>query len=77
MAMNTVQLNINKPIQPSTKEKKPVKPYLEAQGAISTEDKVHPLPPQGHLIHDSLGNSVKYFFKDTFCITQCTITPSS
>ncbi len=64
MAMNTVQLNINKPIQPSTKEKKPVKPYLEAQGAISTEDKVHPLPPQGHLIHDSLGNSVKYFFKD-------------
>lgn len=62
--MNTVQLNMNTQIQPSKKDKKAVKPYLEAQGTIQTEDKVHPLPPQGHLIHDNIGNSVKYFFKD-------------
>ena len=64
MALNPVQLNNNTQIQPSTQNKKAVKPYLSAQGAVPTEDKIHPLPPQGHLIHDSFGNSVKYFFKD-------------
>ncbi len=62
--MNTVQLNMNTQIQPSRKEKKVVKPYLEAQEVVKTENNVHPLPPQGHLIHDNVGNSVKYFFKD-------------
>lgn len=62
--MNTVQLNMNTQIQPPKKDKKAVKPYLEAQEVIKTEDNVHPLPPQGHLIHDNVGNSVKYFFKD-------------
>ena len=63
MAINPIQLNLNSQ-QPLFKEKKVVKPYLEAQGAIDTTDNVHPLPPQGHLIHDNLGNGVKYFFKD-------------
>lgn len=64
MAMNTIQFNINTQPQPSVKEKKVVKPYLSAQGAVTTENRVHPLPPQGHLIHDNFSNSVKYFFKD-------------
>ena len=46
------------------KENKPKEHYLNAEGAIPTEDKVHPLKPKGHLIHDSFANSVKYFFKD-------------
>ncbi len=63
--MNPIQVNLNTQSQSSTlKEKKIVKPYLEAEGAVSTIDNVHPLPPQGHLIHDSFANSVKYFFKD-------------
>lgn len=64
MAMNTIQINTNTLVQPPLKEKKATKSYLSAEGAIATEDKIHPLPPQGHLIHDNLENSVKYFFKD-------------
>ena len=63
MTVSSIQANINTPIQPSY-NKKAVKPYLDAQGAISTDDKVHPLPPQGYLINDNIGTSVKYFFKD-------------
>lgn len=64
MKMNTIQININKQTPPSFKEKKASMPYLSAQGAISTEDKVRPLPPQGYLINDNIGTSIKYFFKD-------------
>ena len=64
MSINPIQANINTQSQPIRKENRPVKPYLDAQEVISTEKNVHPLPPKGHLIHDDLGNSVKYFFKD-------------
>lgn len=64
MTMNVVQTNINTPIQPSYKEKKAVKPYLKAQGAVDTQNNVHPLSPQGYLINDNIGTSIKYFFKD-------------
>ena len=64
MKMNSIQININKQTPPSFKEKKASMPYLSAQGAISTEDKVRPLPPQGYLINDNIGTSIKYFFKD-------------
>ena len=46
------------------KQEKEVRPYLEANEKITTENKVKPLPAEGHLIHDSFGNGVKYFFKD-------------
>ena len=46
------------------KQEKEVRPYLEANEKVTTENLVKPLPAQGHLIHDSLGNGVKYFFKD-------------
>lgn len=64
MAIFSVQTNINTRLQPSFKENRVVKPYMEAEGVVSTDDKVHPLPPQGHLIHDNPRNKVKYFFKD-------------
>ena len=64
MTVSNIQLNLNTQPQPLNKDKKATKSYLESKGAIKTEDKIHPLPPQGHLIHDSVGNSVKYFFKD-------------
>ena len=61
MAINPIQVNINNEV---SYKKKPYKPYLEATGAVSTDNLVKPLPPQGYLIHDNLGNSIKYFFKD-------------
>ena len=64
MTVNSLKINQGTKIQPSFKEKKAIKPYLEAEGAISTNNNVKPLPPQGHLIHDNALNSVKYFFKD-------------
>lgn len=62
--MNAVQLNMNNQIQPSKNQQKAYKSYLDAEGAVQTDNKVRPLPPQGHLIHDNIENSVKYFFKD-------------
>ena len=51
MAIQPVQMNIDttKSQQP-VRQKKVVKPYLEAEGAVSTETLVKPLPPKGHLI---------------------------
>ena len=46
------------------KQEKEVRPYLEANEKVTTDNLVKPLPPQGHLIHDNLGNGIKYFFKD-------------
>ena len=63
MAIQSVQLT-TEPKNPSLKQKKEHLPYLEAEGTISTENLVKPLPPKGHLIHDSIGNSIKYYFKD-------------
>lgn len=62
MAIRPIQFNIEK--TPSFKQKDGYKSYLEAEGAIKTNDKVKPLPPQGHLVHDKLGQGTKYFFKD-------------
>ena len=64
MTVSKIQVNFNNQTQPSQKEKKVIKPYLEAQGAVDTSNNVHPLNPQGHLIHDTAENKVKYFFKD-------------
>ena len=64
MKMNAIQFNINKNKYTSFKQNEVKNSYLNAQGAVNTEDKIKPLPPQGHLIHDNAGNSVKYFFKD-------------
>lgn len=63
MAIQPIQLNTELN-QPSQVQKKAHKPYLEAEGAVSTDNLVKPLPPKGHLIHDSFGNGIKYFFKD-------------
>ena len=61
MAIQPIQLNIEQN-QPS--QKKAHTPYRQAEGTIATENLVKPLPPKGHLIHDNIGNSVKYFFED-------------
>ena len=63
MAIQPIQLNTELN-QPSQIKKKEHAPYLEAEGTINTDNLVKPLPPKGHLIHDSFGNGVKYFFKD-------------
>lgn len=63
MAIQPIQLNTELN-QPSQIKKKEHVPYLEAEGAVKTDGLVKPLPPKGHLIHDSFGNGVKYFFKD-------------
>lgn len=63
MAIQPIQLNTELN-QPSQIKKKEHVPYLEAEGTINTDNLVKPLPPKGHLIHDSFGNGVKYFFKD-------------
>ena len=65
MAIQPVQMNIDttKSQQP-VRQKKVVKPYLEAEGAVSTETLVKPLPPKGHLIKNDLKTGVKYFFND-------------
>ena len=60
MAIQPVQLNN---IQGQT-FKKDVKPYLQAEGAVETDDKVKPLNPKGHLVDDNLFTGTKYFFKD-------------
>ena len=60
MAIQPIQLNIEQN-QPS--QKKAHTPYRQAEGIITTENLVKPLPPKGHLIHDNIGNSFKYFFE--------------
>jgi hypothetical protein len=63
MEVRPVQFNINtKSTQPS--EKKEVKPYLEAEGTITTDNLVKPLPGKGHLIHDTILTGPRYFIKD-------------
>ena len=66
MTIRPVQLNIENSKSTSfmRKQKEEYKSYLLANEKVETQDKVKPLPGQGHLIHDSLGNGVKYFFKD-------------
>jgi len=65
MAIQPVQINLdNTKSQQPSKPKKVVKPYLEAEGAIATDNLVKPLPPKGHLIKSDLKNGVKYFFND-------------
>ena len=50
--------------QPTLKQKKVVKPYLEAKQLITTNNNIKPLPGEGHLIYDNPISKVKYFFKD-------------
>ena len=64
MKMNPVQFNINNKFRPSFKKNDGRNSYLDAEGAVNTQNYVKPLPPQGHLIHDDFNNSIKYFFKD-------------
>ena len=64
MAINPIQINTDAKSQPSSKQKKVVKPYLEATGAVVTTNNVKPLPPKGHLIKDNPISATKYFFKD-------------
>lgn len=56
MAINPVQTNID-----NTKSHIP---YKDAKGAVKTDGCVRPLPPEGHLIHDSFLTAPKYFIKD-------------
>lgn len=56
MAINPVQTNID-----NTKSHIP---YKYAKGAVKTDGCVRPLPPEGHLIHDSFLTAPKYFIKD-------------
>lgn len=62
MTVQAIQFNTN--FGADSVRQRTVKPYREATGTITTEDKVHPLPPQGHLVDDTLAESTKYFFKD-------------
>lgn len=62
MTIRPIQFNTIKNT-PSFKSKE-YKSYLEAEGAIDTTGLVKPLPPKGHLVKDSFGNKIKYFFKD-------------
>ena len=62
MTVRPVQFNIQQSV--SFKKKEAYKSYLEAEGAVHTDNNVKPLPPKGHLVHDKFGNGVKYFFKD-------------
>ena len=48
----------------STENTKSHIPYIEAQGTVHTENNIKPLPPQGHLVHDTILNVPKYFLKD-------------
>ena len=61
MAIKPVQLN-NDATNPQFGRN--VKPYLDAEGPVSTENNVKPLPPKGHLVDDNLLTGTKYFFKD-------------
>ena len=45
-------------------EKKDYVPYLQANEIVETPNNVKPLPGKGYLIHDNIGSSIKYFFKD-------------
>lgn len=64
MTITPVQNNLDMHTQASQHRRKHKKPYLEASGRIETQNNTHPLKPEGHLIHDGLGNKFKYFFKD-------------
>lgn len=61
MAIQPIQMNIESKSHPS---KKDVRPYLQANEVVRTDNLTKPLPPKGHLIHDNPVNGVKYFFKD-------------
>ena len=50
------------PVQPNTDNTKI--PYREAKGVIKTDNDIKPLPPQGHLVHDTLLSVPQYFLKD-------------
>ena len=39
-------------------------PYKDATGQVHTENNVKPLPPQGHLVHDTFLSVPKFFIKD-------------
>ena len=62
MTLNPIQVNLNNNV--SFSQKKRTMSYLDAKGAVNTDNQVKPLPPQGYLIHDNLGSKIKYFFKD-------------
>ncbi len=64
MAVTPICAKIENQNQPSLKQKKVAPSYLQATGAVHTEDLVKPLPGKGYLIHDNLGSGIKYFFKD-------------
>ena len=64
MAINPIQINTEAKSQPTNKQRKVVKPYLEAKGAVVTTNNVKPLPPVGHLVKDDPISGTKYFFKD-------------
>ena len=50
------------PVQPNIDNTK--LPYREAKGTINTDKDIKPLPPQGHLVHDTLLSVPQYFLKD-------------
>ena len=52
------------PVQPNIENTKSHIPYREAKGTIKTDKNVKPLPPEGHLVHDSWTMLPKYFQKN-------------
>lgn len=52
------------PIQTNLENTKSKKPYREAKGSVKTDKNTRPLPPEGHLVHDSIVSVPKYFIKD-------------
>ncbi len=65
MAINSIQIRTNNNnLLAFKKENKQESSYLNAKKPVNTDNKVHPLPPNGYLIDDSFIESVKFFFKD-------------
>ena len=56
------------PIQPNIE---PQKTYRDATTPIKTENLVHPLPAEGHLVHDSLLSIPKFWLKDIAYDIRC------
>ena len=60
MAINPIQPNIE-----------PQKTYRDAKTPIKTDELIHPLPAEGHLVHDRLLSIPKFWMKDIAYDIKC------
>ena len=57
------------PVQQNTET--PIRTYRDAKKPIKTDNLIHPLPAQGHLVHDSLLSVPKFWLKDIAYDIKC------